>query len=264
MDSRSDRSAWLRGPAFPCTPPRAARQHPLRLVLIGAPGVGKGTQAKRLVERYGACHLSTGDIFRSARAGGPAAHSPALEQAIWLMARGDLVSDDLVLDIVRERLDCLRCGEGFLLDGFPRTLPQARAFDRLLEAERLALDAVLAFEMPIGSLVARLAGRRTCTRCAAVYHVDACPPAREGFCDRCAGPLARRDDDQPDAIWTRMHAYTISTEPLLEYYEAAGRLVRVPADGTPDEVSARACALLEARSAADTPTSPAALRGAGL
>jgi len=216
-------------------------------VLLGAPGVGKGTQAELLSKNLGACQLSTGDVFRAAQATDPAALSPALREALDYMRRGELVPDATVLALVRERIDCLRCPSGFLLDGFPRTVPQAEALDQLLQQERLRLDAVLSYEMPIDQIVARLSGRRTCPNCKAVYHLVSRPPKVNGVCDHCGGQLVQRDDDRPEAVRVRMETYHKNTAPLIEFYRRRNLLVTVPAHGTPEEVYQRTFSLLANR-----------------
>ncbi len=172
MSAQKVRIAWIQGGAAECKvlPPLPPRV--FRLVLLGAPGVGKGTQAELLCERLGTCHLSTGDIFRAAKCLAAEERSPALESALGYMKRGDLVPDQTVLDLVRERTRCVRCHGGFLLDGFPRTVAQAEAFGKILQQEDIPLDAVLNYELPIEKVVARLSGRRTCPGCKAVFHVD--------------------------------------------------------------------------------------------
>ena len=244
------RTAWLEKPGVPCEPDPAARERPLRVVLLGAPGVGKGTQAELLTARRRVCQLSTGDVFRAAKAADPCQRSPALEEALGYMQRGELVPDETVIAIVKERVACLRCDGGFLLDGFPRTVAQAQVLDQLLAAEGLGLDAVLSYELPTARLVARLGGRRTCSTCKSVYHVEARPPARDGLCDRCGGALVLRDDDRPEAIMVRMRAYQESTAPLADYYAARGLLVPILAEGAPEEIYARAEAALEQRTVA--------------
>jgi adenylate kinase len=239
MNATPNRSAWLNGPASPCEPSATPVARPARLVLLGPPGVGKGTQASMLASRFGACHLSTGDVFRAARGCDACARTPALDEAFSLMSRGQLVPDTTVIALVRERSSCLQCGGGFLLDGFPRTVAQAQALEAMLRAQGLALDAVVAFDMPIEAIVARVSGRRTCRRCHAVYHVDTHPPAKAGVCDRCAAPLEQRDDDRPDAVRVRMETYARSTAPLLAFYAERKLLVTVRAEGTPEEVFAR-------------------------
>ena len=244
MHATPNRAFWLNGPAAACEPPVTPLAQPMRLVLLGPPGVGKGTQAALLADRFGGCHLSTGDVFRAARACEHCARTPALDEASAYMSRGQLVPDTTVIALVAERAACLRCGGGFLLDGFPRTVPQAEVLDTLLAAQGVWLDAVLAFDMPIEAIVARVSGRRTCGRCHAVYHVDTHPPRQGGLCDRCGSPLEQRVDDRPEAVRVRMDAYARSTAPLLAFYDARKLLVTVSAEGTPQEVFARAEAAL--------------------
>jgi adenylate kinase len=232
---------------MPSCPPPSPAARPLRVVLLGAPGVGKGTQAELLASRRGACQLSTGDLFRAAKVAEPCARTPALNHALELMARGELVPDATVVDLVRERVACLRCNGGFLLDGFPRTVGQAEALEKILAEEQIPLDAVLSFDMPIENLAARLGGRRSCPACRTVYHVEARPPRREGRCDQCGAALILREDDRPEAIRVRMEAYLRSTAPLADYYARRGLLVSVSAEGTPEEVFEGATAALDAR-----------------
>jgi adenylate kinase len=236
---RPDRRAWLKGGSTVCSPPATPAPAPWRLVLLGAPGVGKGTQAELLCERLGACHLSTGDILRGAAKPDGCGLSPALRTALEGMRRGELVTDETILALVEERGRCLSCSGGFVLDGFPRTVAQAEALAKLLEREGVELDAVFNYELPIDEIVARLSGRRVCPKCKAVYHTTGQPPKREGICDRCGEGLLQREDDRPEAIHTRMLAYAESTAPLLDWYGQRG-LVTVPAYGTPDEIYARA------------------------
>ena len=243
-NQRRDRSAWLHGPAAPCETKPAPTTHPWRLVLLGAPGVGKGTQAELLSDRLGACHLSTGDVFRAAKQLGANQCSPAMFAALAYMRRGELVPDQTVLAMVRERMDCLRCQGGFLLDGFPRTVAQAEALQDLLDAESIPLDAVLNYELPIEELVTRLSGRRTCNACKAVYHVATRPPTREGVCDQCGGDLLQREDDRAESVRTRMEAYQRSTAPLGDYYRQRGRLVTIPAVGSPETILEQTLAAL--------------------
>jgi adenylate kinase len=203
---------------------------------LGAPGVGKGTQAELLNHRLGACHLSTGDVFRDAGGRADCEQSPAMKEAMGYMRRGALVPDSTVWEVVRERTGCLRCGGGFILDGFPRTLGQAKSLKQLLDSERLALTAVVNYELPTSEVVARLGGRRTCEKCKAVFHVTERPPRMAGRCDHCDGTLFLREDDRPESIQVRLEAYARSTAPLIEFYQKAGLLVRVAAAGPPDEI----------------------------
>ncbi len=235
INTHGDRSAWFQAGATKCDSlPPFFRGRAYRLVLLGPPGVGKGTQADLLCQALGTCHLSTGDLFR---AGWCAAEpSPALTDALKMMRRGDLVSDAVVVAMVRERSGCLRCHGGFLLDGFPRTRTQAEALEAMLAEQGLRLDAVLSYELSLEEIVARLGGRRTCSDCKAVYHVATRPPRTEGTCDRCEGRLVQREDDQPESIRTRMRAYEDCTRPLTNYYAQKGILVTVQASAAPEEV----------------------------
>src|SRR5271166_3869580 len=165
MVVRNDRAAWVQGPTALCEviPPASAR--PWRLVLLGAPGVGKGTQADLLNQRLDACHLSTGDLFRAAAKQKESEQSPAMRAAMEIMRRGELVPDSTVWEMVRERANSLRCSAGFVLDGFPRTLGQAESLRQLMESEKIPLNAVVNYELPLAAIVARLSGRRTCEKC---------------------------------------------------------------------------------------------------
>jgi adenylate kinase len=163
------------------------------------------------------------------------------------MHRGELVPDSVVIAMVRERAACLRCPGGFLLDGFPRNTTQAVALDLLLKDQRLTLDGVLSYELPLDEVLARLSGRRTCPGCKAVYHVATCPPRSEGTCDHCGGQLIQREDDRPETIRVRMDTYKKSTRALVEYYERAGKLVTIQAVGTPDEIADRTLRALAER-----------------
>jgi adenylate kinase len=239
MSMQKLRVAWIQGGAFKCEVLPPAPPRVFRLVLLGAPGVGKGTQAELLCERLGTCHLSTGDVFRAAKTLAAQERSPALESALGYMKRGDLVPDQTVLDLIRERTGCLRCPSGFLLDGFPRTVVQAEAFDKILQRESIPLDAVLNYDLAIEKVVARLSGRRTCPGCKAVFHVTGRPPRVEGVCDHCGTKLQQREDDRPEAVRVRMEVYEKSTKPLTDFYQKRGLLVTVEAEGTPEEIYQR-------------------------
>jgi adenylate kinase len=247
MENKPDRSVWLEGPSAQCSPAPEERLRPWRLVLFGAPGVGKGTQAQLLQQRLGACHLSTGDVFRAAKGRNGCVQSAAMAAALESMRRGELVPDKTVWEMVRERKDCLCCTGGFLLDGFPRTLAQAEKLSELLSEEHIPLDAVVNYELPLNAIVRRLSGRRTCAQCGAVFHISEQPPKTEGRCDLCNAPLLQRDDDRPDAIAVRMAAYEINTAPLIEYYRSMGLLLSVPAAGTPRQICDRTRGALDAR-----------------
>jgi len=245
MSTQRDRAAWIQDKGAQCEHLPPLPDRPFRIVLLGPPGVGKGTQAELLCQALGACHLSTGDVFRAAQCGGQP--SPALQAALEAMRRGELVPDGVVVSMVRERAGCLRCRGGFLLDGFPRTRAQAEALDALLAELGVALDAVLSYELPLEEIVARLSGRRTCPACKAVYHLAARSPRVEGVCDKCAGRLAQREDDRPEAIRVRMRAYEESTQPLADYYRRAEKLMPVLALGLPEEVVGRSLRALRGR-----------------
>jgi len=244
--NNNDRAAWLQGPSARCSAVPEAAQMPWRLVLLGAPGVGKGTQADLLNQRLGACHLSTGDVFRAAKVQAECALSPAMRAALEYMRRGDLVPDATVWDMVHERSGCLRCGGGFILDGFPRTLAQAESLKQLMENEGLLLTAVVNYELPVNAIVARLSGRRTCETCKAVFHATERPPKVAGRCDRCGGKLFQREDDRPESINIRLEAYDRSTAPLIVFYKKLGLLLPVAATGSPEDICARTLAALTA------------------
>ena len=244
---KCDRAAWIKGPAFQCNPLPAARQRPWRLVLLGAPGVGKGTQAELLRDRLGACPLSTGDVFRAAKTVPESDRSPAMAAALEHMRKGELVPDATVLEMVRERKECLRCPGGFLLDGFPRTVAQAEALAALLVEVDARLDAVVDFRLPIEEIVARLSGRRTCSACKSVFHVTGRPPKVEGVCDHCGGQLVQREDDRPESVRVRMAAYDRSTAPLTAYFQKKGLLVQVDAHGSPEEIFQRTLSFLDSQ-----------------
>lgn len=241
------RVAWLQGPSVRCESVPQGDHPPYRLVLLGAPGVGKGTQADLLSQRLGTCHLSTGDMFRAAASCADCEQSPAIKEALAYMRRGELVPDSIVWEMVRERIVCLQCSGGFVLDGFPRTLGQARSLKRLLDEQGVWLTAVVNYDLPIAEIVARLGGRRTCEKCKAVYHLTERPPKVADRCDRCEGKLFQREDDRPESIKVRMETYERSTAPLIDFYRKSGLLLQVVATGTPDEICQRAVAELEPR-----------------
>ena len=248
MGTKRERQAWLKSGTVVCAERPNAVDVPRRLVLLGAPGVGKGTQAELLCASLGACHLSTGDIFRAAKSLEVCERTPALTAAVEYMRRGELVPDETVLALVAERVGCLRCAGGFLLDGFPRTVAQAEALESLLKSQKLQLDAVLSYELPLEQVVARLSGRRTCPDCKAVFHIQARPPKVDGMCDHCGGKLYQREDDRPESIRVRMEAYEKSTAPLASFYRRRKLLVPVLADGSPEQIFQRSLQALEARS----------------
>ena len=215
----------------------------MNLVLLGPPGAGKGTQAKRLAARFGIPQVSTGDILRKAVKDG----TELGKQAGPIMAAGKLVPDDLVVGIVRERLLQPDAGAGFILDGFPRTIPQAEKLEQALASFKRKLDAVISLEVPIDTLVERISGRRSCPRDGSVYHVVQNPPRREGFCDLCGASLVQREDDKPEAVRTRMEAYAADTAPLRDFYARRGLLKVVDGVGAPEAIEAAVVAALKPR-----------------
>jgi adenylate kinase len=215
----------------------------MNLVLLGPPGAGKGTQAKRLSARFGIPQVSTGDILRKAVKDG----TELGKQAGPLMAAGKLVPDDLVVGIVRDRLLQPDAAPGFILDGFPRTIPQAEKLEQALTDHKKKLDAVVSLEVPIDTLVERISGRRSCPRDGSVYHIVQNPPRREGFCDLCGASLVQREDDKPEAVRTRMEAYAADTAPLKDFYARRGLLQVVDGVGAPEAIEAAVVAALKPR-----------------
>jgi adenylate kinase len=244
---KNDRNAWLKGPGAKCSITPERLSHPQRLVLLGAPGVGKGTQAELLSTRLGACHLSTGDIFRAAKTLSDCERTPTMTKALEYMRRGDLVPDETVLNLLIERSKCLCCGGGFLLDGFPRTVAQAEALAKCLKENQIQMDAVLSYDLPLEKIVSRLSGRRTCPTCKAVYHTETLPPKMGGICDSCGTALYQREDDRPESVRVRMEVYEKSTAPLADFYRRSGLLVSVSAEGTPEEIFERSINALKKR-----------------
>lgn len=213
----------------------------MRLVLLGPPGAGKGTQAKLLTAKFDVAHVSAGDLLRQAVADG----SELGRHAKSIMAQGALVPDDLVIEIIEKRLREPDCGGGYILDGFPRTLRQAEALSDVLDVLQAPLDLVISIEATEDDLVRRLAGRRICRTCGAMFHTDTKPPIISGVCDSCSGSLLQRDDDREDTIRHRLHVYREQTEPLIAYYQAMGLLRRVDGCGTIEEISERIHRVLE-------------------
>jgi adenylate kinase len=206
----------------------------LNLILLGPPGAGKGTQARRLSDRHGIPQISTGDILRAAVKRG----TPLGLQAQRYMERGDLVPDKLVLEVIGERLAAPDCRNGFVLDGFPRTLPQAEALDDILARAGLPLSKVLALEVPEEVVVSRGIGRWSCPVCGSTYHLVTAPPRNEGLCDRDGTQLVQRPDDQAPQIRQRMKEYREKTGPLKDIYRRKGLLVEIDGSPSPDQVSA--------------------------
>lgn len=245
MNQQNDRAAWIKARDAQCSIPAKQRAFPPRLVLLGAPGVGKGTQAELLCTGLGVCQLSTGDIFRAAKGLCDSERTPAINDALGHMQRGELVPDDTVLQLIRERTRCLRCRGGFLLDGFPRTVPQAESLSELLAQESIRLEAVLNYTLPLATIVQRLSGRRTCSDCQAVFHIRTRPPHVADVCNHCGGRLVQREDDRAEAVRVRMEAYEQSTKPLIEYYADHGLVRTISAEGEPERIYERTLAILD-------------------
>jgi len=209
----------------------------VNLVLLGPPGAGKGTQAKRLVENFPLVHLSSGDMLRAERAAG----SELGKKVTSYMDGGKLVPDDLVTEVVISRIrhELSNGSKGVLLDGFPRTLPQARDLDAALAKSGTKIDTVIDLQMDCELVVDRMSGRRSCSKCGRVYHVKANPPKKAGVCDTCDLPLVQRVDDQEEVVRKRLTVYTEQTAPLEAYYEKAGLLKLVDASKDIDEVTAQ-------------------------
>ena len=209
----------------------------MKIVLLGPPGAGKGTQASKIVERYGLAHISTGDIFRK----NLKENTPLGIKAKEYMDQGLLVPDDVTVAMVKERLSEDDCKAGYMLDGFPRTIVQAQALEEIGESLDCALDIVVDY----GNLTERIAGRRLCRGCSASYHVSFQPPKEEGKCDKCGGELYQRDDDKAETVTKRLEEYEEKTLPLTDFYDGKGILRKVDGDGTIDETTQKIYAILD-------------------
>lgn len=198
----------------------------LNLLIMGPPGAGKGTQAEMLVKELNITHISTGDMFRAAIKEGTEMGKKAKEY----IDKGQLVPDEVVVGMVKDRLSQPDCKNGFLLDGFPRTVAQAEALDATLKEMGIKLDGVINIEVPREKLVARLTGRRVCKSCGSSYHVVFNPPQKEGVCDNCGGELYQRSDDNEETVSNRLDVYEKQTQPLIEYYQKRGLLININGD----------------------------------
>jgi len=214
------------------------------MLLIGPPGAGKGTQAKLLEERFDVPHISSGDLLRSA----VKRKTPMGVQAKRFMDRGELVPDDVVMGAMKERLQRNDCARGFILDGFPRTVPQADALAAILADMGTRLDHVVSIMVPREELVKRLSGRRTCRDCGTMYHIIFDPPSNPGICNKCNGELYQRDDDQEDTIIARLDVYDRQTAPVLAAYRERGQLREIDGVGSQDQVCSRILQRVEAGS----------------
>ena len=200
----------------------------MKIIMLGAPGAGKGTQAKRIAEKYSLPHISTGDIFRANIKNG----TELGKKAKTFMDQGLLVPDELVVDLVVDRVNQEDCAKGYVLDGFPRTIPQAEALDKAIEALGQAMVYAFNVEVPDENIVNRMSGRRACVDCGATYHIVYAPTKVENVCDKCQGGLILRDDDKPETVQKRLNVYHDQTQPLIDYYTNKKILVEV--DGTVD------------------------------
>jgi len=215
----------------------------MRLVLLGAPGAGKGTQAKKLIERYSIPQISTGDILRKAVQDG----TPLGKEAKSYMDRGELVPDNVVIGIIKERLTQEDCKKGYILDGFPRNVAQAKALDEMLLSLNSPLDYAISIDVPFDELMKRLTGRRTCRNCGQMYNIYFTPPKKNGVCDKCGGELYQRDDDKEETIRKRLEVYEAQTAPVIGYYREKGILKSVPGTGEIDDIFNKIISILEKR-----------------
>ncbi|MCR5675488.1 MAG: adenylate kinase [Lachnospiraceae bacterium] len=200
----------------------------MKIIMLGAPGAGKGTQAKMIAEKYHLPHVSTGDIFRANLKEGTELGKKAKEY----MDKGALVPDELTVEILLDRVAKDDCKNGYVLDGFPRTIPQAEVLDKELEKLGDKVDLAIDVEVPDENIVRRMSGRRACLKCGATYHIEHIPPKQEGICDNCGEPLVQRDDDKPETVQKRLTVYHDQTAPLIDYYTKKNILKTV--DGTQD------------------------------
>jgi adenylate kinase len=206
----------------------------MRAIFLGPPGAGKGTQARVLAREWGVPHIATGDMLREAMAAG----TPLGRQAKGYYDRGELVPDDVIVGLIADRLRQPDAARGFLLDGFPRTIAQGEALDRMLKDFGQALDAVLFFEVAEPELLRRLTGRRLCRQCQTAFHLVSAPPKREGVCDQCGGELYQRADDSEATVRNRLQVYARQTAPLLDYYRGHGLLTAVNGEGSVETIQA--------------------------
>lgn len=212
----------------------------MRLVFLGAPGVGKGTQAEMVAAKFAISKISTGDLLRT----GVAQKTPLGLEAQHYMTRGELVPDNVVIGLVAEKIGSPECEKGFILDGFPRTIFQADALSGILQEQEMVLDRVMYFVIPREDVVRRLSGRRSCSKCSAVYHIDYVPSRQEGRCDECGAALVQRSDDRRETVESRLTVYEEQTSPLIDYYEEKNVLAELDGTGSVEEVHARLLALL--------------------
>jgi len=212
----------------------------MRVMLLGAPGAGKGTQSKMLQEKFNIPQISTGDMLRAAIR----ARSPLGIEAESYLHQGKLVPDEVVDGLIQERLGAPDCKNGFILDGFPRTVAQAEALDKMLKKMNSKIDAVISMDVPEEDLVVRLAGRRTCSKCGTAFHLELSPPKQAEICDKCGGSLIQREDDREETIRKRLQVYESQTAPMVDFYKKQGVLKTIPGTGSLDEVFGRISSLV--------------------
>ena len=200
----------------------------MKIIMLGAPGAGKGTQAQMICDKYNIPHISTGDLFRSNIKNGTELGKKAKEY----MDKGQLVPDELTVQLLLDRVANEDCKDGYVLDGFPRTIPQADVLDKELTKLSDKIDYAIDVEVPDENIVRRMSGRRACLKCGATYHIEHIPPKQEGICDRCGSELVQRDDDKPETVQNRLSVYHEQTQPLITYYDSKNILKTV--DGTKD------------------------------
>ena len=212
----------------------------MRLVFLGVPGVGKGTQAEMMAVKLTISKISTGDLLRT----GVAQKTSLGLEAQQYMTRGELVPDNVVIGLVAEKIGSPECEKGFILDGFPRTILQADALSGILQKQEAVLDRVMYFVIPREEVVRRLSGRRSCSTCSAVYHIDYVPPKQEGRCDECGAALVQRSDDKRETVESRLMVYEEQTSPLIDYYKEKDVLAELDGTGSVEDVQGRLLALL--------------------
>ena len=214
----------------------------MKIVMLGAPGAGKGTQAQMMAEKYGIPHISTGDIFRANIKNG----TELGKKAKAFMDAGQLVPDELTVELLLDRVKADDCAKGYILDGFPRTIPQAQVLTDTLAKTGEKIDYAIDVDVPDENIVARMSGRRSCPKCGASYHISFIPPKKEGICDHCGAALIQRDDDKPGTVQNRLTVYHDQTQPLIDFYAQKGALRTVDGTKGMNEVFEAICEILDA------------------
>ncbi|HHV13266.1 MAG TPA: adenylate kinase [Clostridiales bacterium] len=214
----------------------------MKIIMLGAPGAGKGTQAKKIASKYGIPHISTGDIFRANIKNG----TELGKKAKVYMDQGLLVPDELVVDLIMDRFTEADCEKGYVLDGFPRTIPQAKALDEALAKNNDAMEYAIDVDVPDENIINRMSGRRACVNCGGTYHLVTIPPKTEGICDVCGGELILREDDKPETVQNRLKVYHDQTQPLIDYYKGKGILKTVDGTKEPEAVLEDIISIIEA------------------